>query len=80
MKTKKELLLGRISQKLYKMTIEGELQPLKMGEPVPLLLPGHVTNIPTDAVHWEETAARISIADSCKRTQRIRCVQSAIER
>jgi len=42
-------------------------QSLEAGEPVPLLLPSHVTNIPTDTVHWEKTAACINVAESLKR-------------
>src|SRR6266699_722191 len=41
-------------------------QSLQACEPVPLLLPSQVTNIPTDAVHREETAACVRLAESLK--------------
>src|SRR2546421_10389331 len=42
-------------------------QSLQACEPVPLLLPSQVTNIPTDAVHREATAACVRPAESLKR-------------
>src|SRR5215467_10666487 len=41
-------------------------QALQTCEPVPLLLPGHVTDIPTDAVHREDTVACINITEPLK--------------
>jgi hypothetical protein len=37
-------------------------------EPVTLLLPGKVADVPTDTIHWKKTAAGVGVRDTRQRT------------